>query len=92
MRNVKDALPALLMVVGGLFGVASVALSSWQAVCVALVASAGAFVEMFMRRVLFEERVMDLNVTIHNIAKELGTELTQVKNDIIRLNNKNGLR
>ena len=92
MRNVKDALPALLMVAGGLFGIASVALSSWQAACMALVAASGAFVEMFMRRSVFETRLLDMQGDLRNTAKEMNEELTKVKNDIIRLNNKNGLR
>jgi hypothetical protein len=86
------SLPKVLFAVAGVFGVAATALGSWPSVVCAALAVFAATVEMFMRRVLFEERVMDLNATIHNIAKELGTELTQVKNDIIRLNNKNGIR
>jgi hypothetical protein len=88
----KDRMYKVLLVSAGVFGCGAVVLNSWTAAVMAIGALVASEVEMFMRRVLFEERVMDLAVDLRNTAKELNGELTKVKNDIIRLNNKNGLR
>jgi hypothetical protein len=95
VRSREMEKPKLYQVLFGVslgFGALSVALSSWQAACMALLGTAAATVEMFMRRSVFETRLLDLAGDLRNTAKELNEELTKVKNDIIRLNNKNGLR
>jgi hypothetical protein len=82
----------VLLVAAGGFGIASVALHSWQAVAVACLGAIAAFVEMHMRWTGLQEQLDEFKAALAHGTVALDKELTNIKNDIIRLNNKNGLR
>ena len=74
------------------FGIVAVPLQSWQAVCLAVFAATGAFVEMFMQRTVHHAAVASLAAALETTNAYFKEELTKLRNDIVRLNNKTGIQ
>lgn len=73
------------------FGVVALPLQSWQAVCLAVLATSCALVEMFMQRAVHQDEVASLAAALETTNAYFKDELAKQKVSIVRLNNKMGL-
>lgn len=85
-------LQKMLMAVALGFGVLAVSLQSWQAVCLAVLATGCALVEVYVQRTLHINEVASLAAALETTNAYFKDELAKQKVAIVRLNNKMGLQ